>query len=195
MDTSEPIKERNVIVMAVPKSLQATPEYLSELGYSTEEIGELSREQPVTIIPVYGSDYLLRQMSENLKTQDNAGTADPMFVVFQKQLVAGLESGYEDFWLWVSDDDGDYEEADKDTAVVLARLHEEGGPLVIGARTYRRTGCKYIEKFCAAFFTQKGADDYLAWNGHNLTQPYVYVHGMYRNAEMIAVRNYFMGKE
>jgi hypothetical protein len=137
----------------------------------------------------------LSQMSANLKTQDNAGTADPMFVVFQKQLVSGLESGYEDFWLWVSDDDGDYEEAAKDAAVVLARLHAEGGPLVIGARTYRRTGCKYIEKFCAAFLTQKGADDYLSWNGHNLTQPYVYVHGMYRNAEMIAVRNYFMGKE
>ena len=144
---------------------------------------------------VYTNDDLLRQMSANLKTQDNAGTADPMFVVFQKQLVAGLESGYEDFWLWVSDDDGDYEEADKETAVVLARLHEEGRPLVIGDRTYRRTGCKYIEKFCAAFFTQNGADDYLAWNGHNLKQPYVYVHGMYRNAEMIAVRNFFLTRE
>ena len=47
----------------------------------------------------------LRAMTANIRTQYNAGTADPMFVVFQKKMVAGLESGYEDFWLWVSDDD------------------------------------------------------------------------------------------
>lgn len=170
------------------------PKRVADVLHHNWELGS-GGAGPITLGTYSPQQDLLSQMSANLKTQDNAGTADPMFVVFQKQLVAGLESGYEDFWMWVSDDDGDYEEADKETAVVLARLHEEGGPLVIGARTYRRTGCKYIEKFCAAFFTQKGADDYLAWNGHNLTQPYVYVHGMYRNAEMIAVRNYFMGKE
>ena len=134
----------------------------------------------------------LRAVTANIRTQYNAGTADPMFVVFQKKMVAGLESGYEDFWIWVSDDDGYYEEADAETAVVLKRLHDEGGPLIIGSRTYKRTGCRWIDMFCAAFLTQKGAEDYLACNGHNLKQPFIYVHGMYRNAEMIAVRNFFL---
>lgn len=188
MDTKEPT-DGKVIVTSYPKELVATPEYLAEMGTRPPDA------EPDYVIAWPTNDDLLRQMSENLKTQDNAGTADPMFVVFQKQLVAGFESGYEDFWIWVSDDNGDYEEADADTAVVLKRLFDAGDPLIIGGRTYRRTGCTYIEKFCAAFFTQKGADDYLAWNGHNLTQPYIYVHGMYRNAEMIAVRNHFMSKE
>ena len=134
----------------------------------------------------------LRTMGANIRTQYNAGTADPMFVVFQKKMVTGLESGYEDFWIWVSDDNGDYEEADADTAVVLKRLFDAGDPLIIGGRTYKRMGCRWIDMFCAAFLTQKGAEDYLVCNGHNLKQPFIYVHGMYRNAEMIAVRNFFL---
>lgn len=158
MDTSEPIKERNVIVMAVPKSLQATPEYLSELGYSTEEIGELSREQPVTIIPVYGSDYLLRQMSANLKTQDNLRTAEPIYIVYEKMMIVGLEDGYSDFWAWITDDSGEHEEADSDMMKVLDNLLDNDEPLVIGSRTYRRIGCKYVDKFASAFFTRKAAE-------------------------------------
>lgn len=169
---------------------------ISDVGDALDAIIDLARDKEQAMTNANTQSDIdaetLRTMGANIRTQYNAGTADPMFVVFQKKMVAGLESGYEDFWLWVSNDDGDYEEADAETAVVLKRLHDEGGPLVIGARTYKRTGCRWIDIFCAAFLTQKGAEDYLACNGHNLKQPFIYVHGMYRNAEMIAVRNFFL---
>jgi len=180
----------SVIITSYPKELVATPEYLDEMGLKPQSA------EPVHMTVAHTNEDLLRQMSANLKTQDNAATQDPLFVVFQKQRVDGLESGYEDFWIWVSDSDGDYEEADKDTAVVLNRLRNDGDePLVIGGRTFRRVGCKYIDWFCAAFLTRKGAEDYIACNGHNLKQPFIFVHSMHRNAEMIAVRNFFMQRE
>jgi hypothetical protein len=78
---------------------------------------------------------------------------------------------------------------------VLSRLHEEGGPLTIGARTYRRTGCKYVDKFASAFFTRKAAEEYIECNGHHLEQPFIFVESLDRNAELAAVRKYFMDKE
>lgn len=103
---------------------------------------------------------LLRQMSANLKTQDNSATQDPMFVVYEKLLIVGLEDGYQESWSWITDDDGDTEEADSDLVPVLTKLHDDCEPLVIGSRTYRKIGIKYVDKFCAAFLTRKGAEDY-----------------------------------
>ena len=134
----------------------------------------------------------LRAMTANIRTQYNAGTADPMFVVFEKQLIAGVGDGFAEDWMWVTADDGEHSEADHEMAVILDRLRDDGEPLVIGRRTYEKLGIKRVDKFCAAFLTRKGAEDYLASNGHNLKQPFIYVHGMYRNAEMIAVRNFFL---
>ena len=34
---------------------------------------------------------------------------------------------------------------------------------------------------------------FIARNGHNLTNPYIYVESLHRNAEMIALRNHLMG--
>lgn len=138
---------------------------------------------------------LLRTMCANLKTQDNAITRDPMFVVFEKQLIAGVGDGFADDWLWVTADDGEHTEATSEMAFILDQLRDDGEPLVIGSRAYEKLGIKHVDKFCAAFLTRKGAEDYLAVNQHNLTQPFIYVEAMYRNAEMIAVRNFFLARD
>ena len=177
----------SVIITSYPKELVATPEYLAEMG--------LKPQRPVHMTVAHTNEDLLRQMSANLKTQDNSATQDPMFVVYEKLLIVGLEDGYQESWSWITDDDGDTEEADSDLVPVLTKLHDDCEPLVIGSRTYRKIGIKYVDKFCAAFLTRKGAEDYIACNGHNLTQPFIFVHSMHRNAEMIAVRNFFMQRE
>jgi len=103
---------------------------ISDVGDALDAIIDLTRDKEQAMTNATTQSDIdaetLRTMGANIRTQYNAGTADPMFVVFQKKMVAGLESGYEDFWLWVSDDDGDYEEADAETAVVLKRLHGYG---------------------------------------------------------------------
>ena len=80
-----------------PKIIADVLKHNWELG--SGGAGPIGGPSHVSVSPAYD---LLRQMSENLLTQENAGTADPMFVVFQKQLVAGFEAGYEDFWIWVA---------------------------------------------------------------------------------------------
>ena len=153
--------------------------------------GKIIASNPKYTATLDGSYDLLRQMSENLKTQDNAGTADPIFVVYERLMIVGLEDGYQESWSWITDDDGDTTEADDDLVPILTKLHDDCEPLVIGSRTYRKIGIKYVDKFCAAFLTRKGAENYLAINKHNLTAPFIYVESMFRNAEMIAVRNFF----
>ena len=157
--------------------------------------GKVIAANPKYTAALDGSDDLLRRMAENLKTQDNLATQDPLYVVYEKELVTGLEDGYSDFWAWITDDNKDQDEADADMMKVLDQLLENCEPLVIGSRTYRRIGCKYVDRFASAFLTRKAAEDYIFYNSHHLEQPYIFVESLDRNPEMAAVRKYFMSKE
>jgi hypothetical protein len=126
-----------------------------------------------------------------LHTQDNLATADPLFVVFEKDRIYGLEEGsgtYE----W-RDEDGDL--AAEEECAELEKLKDEGG----GDTGLDLNGTKFSaiqfgerDRFVTACFTRKGAEDYLAANGHNLTKPFIYVSSLYRNREMIEVRQHLM---
>lgn len=187
MDTKEPT-DGKVIVTSYPKELIATPEYLAEMGAKPQNA------DPVYVTAAPTNDDLLRQMSENLKTQDNLATQDPLYVVYEKLMITGLEDGYSDFWAWITDDNKDHDEADADMMKVLDQLLENDEPLIIGSRTYRRIGCKYVDKFASAFLTRKAAEDYIVYNSHHLEQPYIFVESLDRNPELAAVRNHFMSK-
>lgn len=50
-----------------------------------------------------------------------------------------------------------------------------------------------VWEFVTACFTEKGCKDYLAVNGHNLTEPRIYAAGSYRNEEFRTVREYLLG--
>ena len=41
-----------------------------------------------------------------------------------------------------------------------------------------------------ACLTEMGANAYLKADGHNLNEPYIYVHSLNRNEEMIGLRNF-----
>lgn len=47
---------------------------------------------------------------------------------------------------------------------------------------------KEIDEFVTACFTEEGANNYLKINGHNLRKPFIYVTSLYRNEEMIKIR-------
>lgn len=124
-------------------------------------------------------------IGKNLREQNNRYTADPMFIVFQKQEIVTHEDYDHDYVVWVNDDG---EEADERKARRLQALDD-------GCRDtgeWKRLAVKEIDQFVTACFTLKGCEDYLAINRHNLRKPYIYVEGSYRNHEYQSVRNWLM---
>ena len=135
----------------------------------------------------------LDALSTELRTQDNAITDDPLFVVFQEERIYGVSPNYQtNGFTWVGVDDSSVT-ADDDEAKVLDKLYDEDRELSIGGVIYQRVWYRIVPRFVTACLTRKGAQSYLDRNAHNLTNPYVYVDSLHRNAEMIALRNHLMG--
>lgn len=135
----------------------------------------------------------LAALREELRTQDNAITADPLFVVLQEERIYGVSQDYQtNGYTWVGEDDSSVT-ADDDETKVLDKLLDEDRELSIGGVTFERVWYRIVPRFVTACLTRQGAEDYIACNGHNLTKPYIYVESLYRNAEMIALRYHLMG--
>ena len=134
----------------------------------------------------------LSVLRTELQTQDKAITADPLFVVFQEEWIYGGRQDYQtNGYMWVGEDDSSVT-ADDDEAKVLDKLLDDDRELSIGGVTYQRVWYRIVPRFVTACLTRKGAEDYIARNGHNLTKPYIYVESLHRNEEMIALRNHLM---
>lgn len=126
-------------------------------------------------------------IGENIRTQDNRITSDPMFCVYQKrEIVVDADYDY-DRIVWV-DEDGN--EANKRQSRRLELLHENFRE---PPEKWRRVAVKDIDEFVTCCFTEQGCKDYLAVNGHNLRLPFIYVNGGFRNAEYIGIRNWLAG--
>lgn len=125
-------------------------------------------------------------IGENLRTQDNRITSDPMFCVFQKREVVADEDYDHDRIVWV-DEDG--KEATELQATRLELLHDNCRE---APATWRRIAVKEIDDFVTCCFTEQGCKDYLACNGHNLRLPFIYVKSGFRNSEYQTVRNWLM---
>ncbi|EKG4879620.1 ead/Ea22-like family protein [Escherichia coli] len=108
-------------------------------------------------------------IGENIRTQDNRITSDPMFCVYQKrEIVVDADYDY-DRIVWV-DEDGN--EANKSQSRRLELLHENFRE---PPEKWRRVAVKDIDEFVTCCFTEQGCKDYLAANGHNLRLPFIYV--------------------
>ena len=127
----------------------------------------------------------MQELGELIRTQDNAMTNEPLFVVYERERIYTSDNaeGHE----WRNDDWT--EQADEATAERLDEQFEDADKEPEG---WHR--CEYIERnrFVTACFSRVGAERYIAMNGHNLTRPHIYVHGLYRNEEMIKVRKHLM---
>lgn len=121
-------------------------------------------------------DQLAEELRTELHTQDNACTEHPLFCVYQRRRIYGLDADYADGVVWLTPDDGDGRRETKE---------DEPGA--------ERVGYCDIDVFVTACFTRKSAKDFLKRNSHRLRDPFVYVESLDRNDEMIAVRNHLMG--
>ena len=124
---------------------------------------------------------VLARVGEQVRTQDNRITSEPIFVVEQQRQVWGVDTDYDhDGFEWL-DDEGPVLPA---LARRLEKLHRLGGD----TGKYRRLGYRNYWEFVTACFTEQGCKDYLAANGHNLTETRVYVYSGFRNREWIELR-------
>ena len=126
-------------------------------------------------------------IGENIRTQDNRITSEPMFCVFQKREIVVDEDYDCDRIVWV-DEEGC--EATERQRMRLELLH---GNCRETPDKWRRIAVKDIDDFVTCCFTEQGCRDYLASNGHNLRLPFIYVKSGFRNAEFIGIRNWLAG--
>ena len=129
----------------------------------------------------------MEKIGKLIREQDNRITDQPMFIVQQKRRICGMADGYADAYAWVHKDEG--HEADE---VLSARLTAKARDCRSTGK-WEQIGYQDIWEFVTACFTEKGCDDFIAVNGHNLTEPRIYADGSYRNKEFRAVRGYLMG--
>lgn len=130
------------------------------------------------------------RIAENLRTQDNRITANPIFIVQQRRRQYGMDTDYCEDVIWLHSDEGcevDEEEHDR-----LEAEYKQTGETPDG---YTRTGYLDSWEFVTACFTEQGCKDYIAVNGHNLKEPRIYAESGFRNREWEVLRAYLSALE
>lgn len=211
MTDQEQIDALKAQVNCLRDAYDATPEQcLAEV--KAKAIEEYKKEQAETMrldlatkimmISQGASEMIdLKALAEQIATQDNRITADPIFVVFQKREIVTHEDYDHDFIAWFGEEG---ERADEETTKQLDAMRKDiGGDYFMedeieliddedGRTEWRLIAVKEFDEFVTACFTEKGCNDYLARNKHNLRNPFIYVDSLYRNAEMIGLRDYIL---
>ncbi len=129
----------------------------------------------------------LLRLGEQLRTQHNDCTAEPMFLV--ERLVR--DYGFDPQWsdddiVWLSTD-GDHDEADPEVATRLTEQYDLNcEPDQDG---YTRTAYRERWEFRSAFLTRLAAETYIEQNRHRYREPLrVMTDSGYRNPEWIELR-------
>lgn len=138
----------------------------------------------------------LTELASNLNTQDNLATQYPFYCVYSKRSIY-IEDGYggiETKDVWVDDDDYcEVEDGLSEALSVISEGYSSVKVTVDDCKTqYHRKTVGIIPQFETACLTRAGADAYLAANSHNLNQPYIHVHSLNRNDEMIGLREHII---
>ena len=128
----------------------------------------------------------IKELIKNLREQDNRITENPIFMLQVKERIYGFDDGYSDNHIWLDRGDEIYDED------LIAELNQKDENYdEIDKRYYK---CYYREEWLnkMPFFTEVGAKNYIAINGHNLGEHRIYVESGYRNAEWAMIREYFL---
>lgn len=134
-------------------------------------------------------EFTLEAIGQRLLEQDNRITANPIFVVKQKRVIAGVDPAFsEEFSIWKDVEES--EEVEDSIAELLDALEEAGGQI---PKKYERIHCIEMDEWVQPFFTEAAAQQYIDNNGHNLHKPFIYAEGSYRNPEWQAIRNFCIG--
>ncbi len=154
----------------------------------------LSHALSVTVITTFisyknkGSLAITMKYLADLRTQDNQCTSSPIFCIFKDVKIFGMDSGYSDDYLWISEDSEYF--ADDEESDILDKLEDNHDHTIIDEMVYEKRYYCTRPEFISVCFTQKGADDFIARNKHRHEEElYVSVESVYNNAEMKEILN------
>ena len=122
----------------------------------------------------------LRSIGAQIRTQDNCCTVDPIFQVRGLRRIYGMDPQYggDDFeWILTMDD-----------FMVTDPPENEDEPPEGTEKLYYIT----VEEVLCSCFTRAGCEEHLRRNRHNYSRydrVWIYVDSLWRNPEMIAIRN------
>lgn len=136
----------------------------------------------------------LKKMAQNIVSQDARSTASPFYCVYDIEYViidSEYSSRFDTQYVWASDEGCSYSEDDKEFDA-LELLCCGGYEITVDSVKYEKIRQSIVPRFVTACLTEVGANDYLKANGHNLNKPYIYVHSLNRNDEMIGLRNHLV---
>lgn len=151
-------------------------------------------------------------IKHELLTQDNYATQYPLYCVFEI-MEMNAEEGWGDDWYYIcggnkigktyeevkqfmDDNEYDFPEGinDRDSFEKNFLDWTQG-------YYYPDKKCEYnldikhvyrIEKFVTACFTKRAAEEYIEANKHRMNEPHLHIESLYRNYEMIEVREGLM---
>ncbi len=126
---------------------------------------------------------VLDGISEAIKTQDNRITQHPLFGVYNRRCIYGMDS---DYW------DTDYVIVDRNCTDCVYETEIEALENGVLQEDFVKSYYITVGDFVNAHFTERAAQKYINENRHNLTDPYIYVTSLYRCPEMIAIRELLM---
>lgn len=131
----------------------------------------------------------LSDLAQEMLYQDNRCTANPLFVVQQRECFYGVDLDHTDDFVFIRLDDPESTWKTYDEAVEALRedgidVTEDNFDEYVG-----KVGIKYYWSFVNAHFTERAAKRYIANNHHNLKTTRIYVTSQYRCEEFNCVVN------
>lgn len=130
----------------------------------------------------------LEEIGRLIKTQDNGITPAPIFIVQQVKRTWGLDAEYSDYYIWMETESGEYGEAEPGKVEELEALDYACEDTPGWEKCYYQDSWEFV----TACFTEKGCQDFIDRNGHNLHSPRIYAEGSYRNEEWRTIRDFLI---
>jgi len=142
---------------------------------------------------------IIKELIENLKTQDNYITSDPIYTVQKLKKIYGLDLDYGEYYDWINNENDFYVadsklKAELDRAYILNRSSFTYDDEIIIVNGWEKSFFYAEWETIETFLTEKSAKDYIELHKHRYpdSELKMFVASGYRNPEMRAIREYFL---
>lgn len=136
----------------------------------------------------------LRILAERVWNQDNFGTADPVYIIYDKKQVSAAD-GNKDGTEWLSDDHNGYSEEEMRDLIVEQELAtKEDAAKMLDYELADQLGFtefnyQEIDVFQELFFTREAAEIVLKCQSHHFRKPHIWVGSAHNNHEIRLIRS------
>jgi len=168
------------------------------------------------MLPTDDQKKLIARVAQEMKTQNNRMTAEPVWLVEQMRRIYGMDADYTDNYVWSCKEDSEYSYEPDEIQAKIIEDHWCGAaenqwhgctqeklwgsdPCEICAEGfpasdvdpeeygYEQIGYHEYYEYVCVHFTESAAQLYVDQNSHRLNKPRVFVHSQYRCWEWNAV--------